>query len=65
MAVVTLTCGHHSDVEHTMGERLVACPVCGVEHVVAAVHTNAVTYTTRRRRPLPNLADVAENGAVS
>lgn len=53
MAAVLLACGHDAEVDHAMGERLVRCVSCGVEHVVAAVHTNAVTYAARRRHPEP------------
>lgn len=52
-ATVALSCGHSIDVDHSMGERLTACTTCGIEHVVTAVHTNAVTYTARRRTPQP------------
>ena len=51
MAIVQLQCGHQADVDHTTGERLVRCVDPShdttVEHVVAAVHTNAVTYMSR------------------
>lgn len=53
--IVHLPCGHAAAVDHDMGERLVTClsHETPIEHVVAAVHTNAVTYTARRRRPAP------------
>lgn len=55
MALVRLGCGHMADVDHTMGERLVTCIShdTPIEHVVKAIHINAVTYETRRRTPVP------------
>lgn len=54
-ATVALPCGHDAGVEHSMGERLVVCVQHDppIEHVVTAVHTNAVTYQARRRTPEP------------
>lgn len=48
MATVTpellnLPCGHHADVDHDQGERLIRC-WCGRSFVVAATTPRNVTY---------------------